>query len=120
MVNGLSSKHRNFPAPRVTKLGRSKGRRHTGGFLPDYAALSREWGAAICVGSNAIYRRSALAPVGGIVPVEFSEDICTGIYVITHGWTIKNIPLNLACGICPDTPRAFFSQQTHCVRVSYA
>lgn len=70
-----------------------------------------KWGAAICVGSNAVYRRAALEPVGGIVPASDTEDIHTGIYVATHGWTLKNIPLNLACGLCPDTPRAFFSQQ---------
>ena len=69
------------------------------------------WAAAICVGSNAIYRRAALEPIGGIVPYEASEDIHTGFYVATHGWTIKNVSLNLACGVCPDTPRAFFAQQ---------
>ncbi|MCJ1451398.1 hypothetical protein MMC28_001734 [Mycoblastus sanguinarius] len=69
------------------------------------------WAAAICVGSNAIYRRAALEPIGGIIPYEASEDIHTGFYVATHGWTIKNVSLNLACGVCPDTPRAFFAQQ---------
>ena len=69
------------------------------------------WAAAICVGSNAIYRRAALEPIGGIIPYEASEDIHTGFYVATHGWTVRNVSLNLACGVCPDTPRAFFAQQ---------
>ena len=69
------------------------------------------WGAAICVGSNAIYRRAALEPVGGTVAADHTEDIYTGYYVTTHGWTLKNIPLVLACGACPNTPSAFFSQQ---------
>lgn len=69
------------------------------------------WGAAICVGSNAIYRRAALEPVGGTVPADHTEDNYTGFYVATQGWTIKNFPLVLACGVCPDTPSAFFSQQ---------
>ena len=69
------------------------------------------WAAAICVGSNAIYRRAALEPIGGTIPYEASEDIHTGFYVATHGWIIKNVSLNLACGVCPDTPRAFFAQQ---------
>ena len=49
------------------------------------------WGAAICVGSNAVYRRSALKPIGGTVPVDCSEDIHTGYYVATHGWLVKYI-----------------------------
>ena len=69
------------------------------------------WGAAICVGSNAIYRRAAFEPIGGIVAIDCSEDIYTGWYAITHGWTVKYLPLVLACGICPDTPAGYFSQQ---------
>jgi len=69
------------------------------------------WGGAICVGSNAVYRREALEAVGGTAPAECSEDVHTGFYAVTRGWTIKYMPLVLACGVCPDTPRAFFSQQ---------
>lgn len=69
------------------------------------------WGPSTCVGTNAIYRRAALEPVGGCVPVEASEDIVTGFWAATHGWTVKYIPLVLCCGACPDTPRAYFSQQ---------
>ena len=69
------------------------------------------WGSAICVGSNAVYRRAALEPIGGTVPAESSEDIQTGFAVMTLGWNVKYIPLVLACGVCPDTPRAYFSQQ---------
>lgn len=69
------------------------------------------WGAAICVGSNALYRRAALEPIGGTVPIDYSEDTYTGLYAVTHGWSLKYLALNLACGICPDTPRAYFSQQ---------
>ena len=45
------------------------------------------WGASLCVGTNAVYRRAALEPVGGCLPVEASEDIATGFWAITHGWT---------------------------------
>ncbi|KAL8676884.1 MAG: hypothetical protein Q9186_006638 [Xanthomendoza sp. 1 TL-2023] len=69
------------------------------------------WGAAICVGSNAVYRRVALAPLGGTAALSSSEDMYTGFYVTTRGWFLKYIPLVLACGVCPDTPRTFFSQQ---------
>ena len=69
------------------------------------------WGATVCAGSNAVYRRAAFESIGGTFPAESSEDIYTGLYAVTHGWSVKFVALNLACGICPDTPRAFFSQQ---------
>jgi cellulose synthase/poly-beta-1,6-N-acetylglucosamine synthase-like glycosyltransferase len=69
------------------------------------------WGASICVGSNAVYRRAALTEVGGTAEIDFSEDVHTGFGCVDRGWKVKYNPLCLACGICPDTPRAFFSQQ---------
>lgn len=69
------------------------------------------WGASICVGSNAVYRREALVEVGGTAEIGFSEDVHTGFYAVNRGWKVKYVPLVLACGICPDTPHAFFSQQ---------
>lgn len=69
------------------------------------------FGASICVGSNALYRREALAPVGGTAEIGHSEDVHTGFYALTRGWTLKYLPLALACGVSPDTPAACFSQQ---------
>ncbi|KAF9481194.1 hypothetical protein BDN70DRAFT_931094 [Pholiota conissans] len=69
------------------------------------------WGGAICVGSNAMYRREALVEVGGTAEIGHSEDVHTGFYAVTRGWRVKYIPLALACGISPDTPKAYFSQQ---------
>nr|POF12950.1 putative cellulose synthase 2 [Quercus suber] len=76
------------------------------------------WGASICVGSNAVYRREALVDVGGTAEIGFSEDVHTGFYAVTRGWKVRYLPLCLACGICPDTPRAFFSQQMRWCMVS--
>ena len=70
------------------------------------------WGAAMCVGSNAIYRRAALEPISGAYPDDYAEDIKTGVWAMTQGWSIKYIPLVLACGMCPDTPSSLFSQQS--------
>ena len=69
------------------------------------------WGGAICVGSNAVYRREALVEVGGTAEIGHSEDVHTGFYAVTRGWRIKYIPLALACGMSPDNPKAYFSQQ---------
>ncbi|KAH7061531.1 family 2 glycosyltransferase [Macrophomina phaseolina] len=69
------------------------------------------WGASICVGSNAVYRREALAEVGGTAEIGYSEDVHTGFGAVDRGWTVEYVPLCLAAGVCPDNPRAFFSQQ---------
>jgi len=69
------------------------------------------WQGSICVGSNAIYRRTALEPYGGTYPIEHSEDVHTGFNLLKDGWLIKYVPVNLAKGICPDTFSSFFTQQ---------
>jgi cellulose synthase/poly-beta-1,6-N-acetylglucosamine synthase-like glycosyltransferase len=74
--------------------------------------VSRDtWGAAICVGSNAIYRRKALEPFGGTAPIAYSEDVHTGFMCLASGWQVKYVPLNMAKGVCPDTVKSFFLQQ---------
>ncbi|KAJ7280911.1 nucleotide-diphospho-sugar transferase [Mycena rebaudengoi] len=69
------------------------------------------WGAAICVGSNAVYRREALKEVGGTAEIGHLEDVHTGFYAVYRGWRLKYIPIALACRISPDTAKAYFSQQ---------
>ncbi|EGO58361.1 hypothetical protein NEUTE1DRAFT_130058 [Neurospora tetrasperma FGSC 2508] len=76
------------------------------------------WGASICVGSNAVYRRAALEEVGGTAEIGFSEDVHTGFGAVDRGWKVKYVPLCLATGICPNTPRSFFSQQMRWARGS--
>jgi cellulose synthase (UDP-forming) len=82
-------------------------------FFYKIVQVSREhFKGAICVGSNAIYRRSALQEAGGFYQIEHSEDVWTGFNLVQHGYKIKYIPLILALGACPDNPYAFFKQQT--------
>lgn len=69
------------------------------------------WEAAMCVGTNAIYSREALTPLGGVAPLEHSEDIHTGFWLVSEGWKIKYLPLILAKGMAPSTVNAYFSQQ---------
>lgn len=70
------------------------------------------WGSSICVGTCALYRRSALAPHGGTYPIEYSEDLHTGFRALCDGWRVKYIPLCLSKGICPESMSAYFVQQT--------
>lgn len=39
------------------------------------------WGASICVGSNAVYRREALVEVGGTAEIGFSEDVSNAAFL---------------------------------------
>lgn len=70
-----------------------------------------KFNGSICVGSNAIYRRSALKKIGGPVKVCHSEDVHTGFGLISKGYRIEYIPLRLAFGECPDKLGAWIKQQ---------
>lgn len=81
-------------------------------FFYRYSQVARQsHGAAICVGTNAVYRRAALDTVGGTALIEHSEDVHTGFNMRMQGWSLTYVPLVLAKGICPDSMEAFFKQQ---------
>ena len=69
------------------------------------------FGAGICVGTNALYRRSALDAVGGVEQIEHSEDILTGFKLTAASWKIRYVPLVLATGFCPEDVYTYFHQQ---------
>ena len=74
--------------------------------------VSRDrYGAAICVGTCAIYRRAALEPHGGPHLIEYAEDVHTGLDVHKDGKRLVDVPLNLASGTSPDNIHAFVHQQ---------
>lgn len=68
------------------------------------------FGAAICVGTSALYRREALAPMGGTAAIPYSEDLHTGVQVIEQGYRLRYIPINLSTGLCPSDLSSFFNQ----------
>ena len=65
----------------------------------------------ICVGTNALYRRSALDTIAGFAQVGHSEDVRTGFRLLIKGFKTYYIPVILAKGLCPDTLPSFFLQQ---------
>ncbi len=67
--------------------------------------------AAICVGTCALYRRSALAKAGGFAEIDHSEDVYTGVNLMKAGYTSRYVPIIVSKGLCPDTARGFFNQQ---------
>ncbi len=69
------------------------------------------FGAAICVGTSAVYRRAALEPQGGPTLIPYAEDVHTGLDVRRAGWSMVYVPIVLSTGICPDELDAFVRQQ---------
>jgi cellulose synthase/poly-beta-1,6-N-acetylglucosamine synthase-like glycosyltransferase len=68
-------------------------------------------GAAICVGSCAVYRRKALEENRGMSLAEHSEDLHTGFDLRRLGWRLRYLPIALSTGNCPDNILAFLNQQ---------
>ena len=66
--------------------------------------------AAVCCGTSAVYRRSALEPDGPTL-IPYAEDVHTGLDVRRAGWSITYLPILLSTGICPDNLDAFVRQQ---------
>lgn len=74
--------------------------------------VSRQhFNGSICVGTNAVYRRSSLEPFGGTADIAYSEDVRTGFRVTANKQFVKYIPVVVAKGLCPDSLPAFFLQQ---------
>jgi Glycosyl transferase family group 2 len=67
--------------------------------------------AAVCCGTSAVYRRTALEPCGGATLIPYAEDVHTGLDVRRAGYSIVYIPILLSTGICPDNLDAFVRQQ---------
>jgi cellulose synthase (UDP-forming) len=67
--------------------------------------------ATICVGTCAVYRRSALDETGGFAEIEHSEDIHTGLNLIRAGYSVKYVPVLVSRGLCPSDLAGFLNQQ---------
>src|SRR5260221_32945 len=68
-------------------------------------------GSALCVGTNVAYRRAALRAASGSTTISGGGDVTTGIAVMSQGYRVAYVPLNLAKGLCQDTFRATVNQQ---------
>jgi len=67
--------------------------------------------SAFCVGTNMIFRRSAIDEVGGIAQVGHSEDIWTSRLLHEKKWKTIFVNEVLADGVAPANITAFFKQQ---------
>lgn len=67
--------------------------------------------SAFCVGTNVLFRRSAIDGIGGIALVNHSEDIWTSFLLHQNGWLTLFVNEILAEGKAPTTISSFFKQQ---------
>lgn len=67
--------------------------------------------AAFCVGTNVVFRRTAVEDVGGIYTGSKSEDVWTSLMLHERGWRSIFIPDVLAIGDAPETVEAYSKQQ---------
>lgn len=66
--------------------------------------------AAMCVGTSAIYRRSAISLLNGTPKVHASEDLATGLLITQHGYIVKYLPLIVSIGKSPESFQGYFKQ----------
>lgn len=67
--------------------------------------------AAFCVGTNVVFRRSAIEKIGGIYSQSKSEDIWTSVQLHLQGYQSKYIPNVLAVGKTPESIVSYARQQ---------
>lgn len=82
-----------------------------------------KFGAAICVGTSALYNVDALKRVGGYEGVgspkgwAHSEDVHTGLKMLNafnrfdKQYEVRYLPIQLTKGTCPDEHHSFYKQQ---------
>ena len=67
--------------------------------------------SAFCVGTNVIFRRSAIEDIGTIYYKSKSEDIWTSLVLHEHGYRSMYLNKVLAAGRTPETIKAYVKQQ---------
>ena len=74
-------------------------------------AGKNRFNSAFCVGTNVIFRRTAIEDIGGMYYKSKSEDIWTSLLLHEHGYKSVYINKILAIGKTPDTFKAYSKQQ---------
>ena len=74
-------------------------------------AGKNKFNASFCVGTNVVFRRSAVQSIGGVYQKSKSEDIWTSLYLHEKGYRSIYIPTLLAVGKTPENLAAYSKQQ---------
>ena len=74
--------------------------------------------AAICAGTNLVYRRAAVRAAGGFAQVPIGEDVHSGVKLWWAGFQTRYLPLCLAKGVAPTDFPSLANQQARWCRSS--
>jgi cellulose synthase (UDP-forming) len=74
--------------------------------------------AAICAGTNLVYRRAAVVAAGGFAQVPIGEDVHSGVKLWWAGFETRYLPLCLATGVGPTDYASLANQQARWCRSS--
>jgi cellulose synthase (UDP-forming) len=74
--------------------------------------------AAICAGTNLVYRRSAVVAAGGFARVPIGEDVHSGVKLWRAGYETRYVQLCLARGVAPMDFASLANQQARWCRSS--
>ena len=74
--------------------------------------------AAICAGTNLVYRRAAVTAAGGFAQVPIGEDVHSGVKLAWAGYETRYLPLCLAKGVAPTDFPSLANQQARWCRSS--
>jgi len=89
----------------------SRGCKHLQDIFYSYLQPGRHLlGSSFCVGTNVIFRVSALREVGGLREMH-SEDIFTTLALLERGYRVSFLDEALAVGLSPTTLTSFYTQQ---------
>lgn len=85
-------------------------------FFGPIAAAKDATGGMFCCGTNVVFRRDALADVGGFPEDSITEDYLLSVRLHERGWTGRYLPEVLAAGLAPTDYAAYASQQRRWAR----
>jgi len=74
--------------------------------------------AAICAGTNLVYRRAAVEAAGGFAQVPIGEDVHSGVKLWRAGYETRYLQLCLAKGVAPADFASLANQQARWCRSS--
>src|SRR4029077_4145238 len=74
--------------------------------------------AAICAGTNLVYRRAGVVAAGGFARVPIGEDVHSGVKLAWAGYETRYLPLCLAMGVAPRDFPSLANQQVRWCRSS--
>ncbi|MFT8836822.1 glycosyltransferase family 2 protein [Liquorilactobacillus satsumensis] len=72
-------------------------------FMRNIEEQKDRFNATMYIGSNAVFRRTALEEIGGFSTGVITEDMATGMLIQAKGWRSRFVNENLASGLAPET-----------------